>query len=223
MPYADEEFQPYQEFVTIAAAAGLVQLLEAHGIAFQTHQSTVLPADTVGFTFNEAGQRLVVRLLPQDFARVTQLREASFEAGLDEVSPDHYLFSFSDEELVDILAKPDEWSPFDYVLARKLLRERGLEFSQPEADALRAQRATALAEPARVSRWMLGMAYFSAVFGGVLAIVFGWFLHAHYRTLPDGRRSYIYAPADRYHGLRLMVLGAVGVLVAVAMRIVGWR
>jgi hypothetical protein len=52
--------------------------------------------------------------------------------------------------LLDIVAKPDEWGHFDYVLARKLLAERGLPIPDETIRQMKQQRLRQLAQHTRV-------------------------------------------------------------------------
>ena len=61
------------------------------------------------------------------------------------VEPGYYLLSFTDKELLEILSKPDEWGHFDYVLARALLAERGLEIPDETIGQMKQQRLLQLA------------------------------------------------------------------------------
>jgi hypothetical protein len=57
------------------------------------------------------------------------------------------LFNFSDEELFDHLAKPDEWLAFDYQLAQKILDERGKQVDKEFLNSLKKAKIETLAKP----------------------------------------------------------------------------
>jgi hypothetical protein len=72
--------------------------------------------------------------------------EEYYRHQLQDVDPGYYLFSFSDVELLEIVAKPDEWGHFDYVLARALLADRGLEIPDETVEQMKQQRLRQLAK-----------------------------------------------------------------------------
>lgn len=87
--------------------------------------------------------------------------------------------SFSNEELFEILEKSDEWSKFDYVLAQKLLKERGQDINENMLESLKRQRIRELAKPEENQKGWINAGYIFAVLGGLLGILFGWHLNTH--------------------------------------------
>ena len=55
------------------------------------------------------------------------------EKEIEVIDDDYYLLSFSDDELIDVVSKSDEWNKFDVSLAKKLLKERGNEITNDES------------------------------------------------------------------------------------------
>ena len=66
-----------------------------------------------------------VKLPSSDLLRAEAALDEVAEKQITEVGNDHYLFSFTDEELLDVVRKADEWNALDRTLARKLLAQRG--------------------------------------------------------------------------------------------------
>ncbi len=64
------------------------------------------------------------KVTSDNFERVSEILDYVATKEIFEIDKSHYLFNFSDEELFDLLAKPDEWSAFDYQLAQKILDKR---------------------------------------------------------------------------------------------------
>ena len=124
-------------------------------------------------------------------------------------SNQHYLFDFKDEELFDILASPDEWSAFDYQLARRILDERGIDIDAKLLALLKKTRLQELAQPEEKQTVSLWSAYTFALLGGIIGIVMGWYILTARKTLPDGQRPHLYRASDRRHGPWIMALGLV--------------
>ena len=105
------------------------------------------------------------------------------------MAPDYYLLAFTDAELLEILSKPDEWGHFDYVLAKKLLVDRGYNITDALTQELKAQRLNGLAQyedPIMAGRGSpIGL-------GGLIS---SYIVATHKKTLPDGRQVHAYSPA----------------------------
>jgi hypothetical protein len=137
---------------------------------------------------------------------------------LSQVDPDHYLFGFTNEELLALLAVPDEWSEFDYQLAIIILKDRGHEVSPEIVDELRQDRLRELAKPDTKNRVWIVIGYLLAAMGGLLGIIIRWHLATFKKTLPNGERVYDYSPRAREHGQRIGLMGTV-MFVGIAL----WR
>lgn len=207
MPEENQEFLPYRRFPNATVAQPLLALLHAHGLAAQTRLDQ--PAVDPSFAFNQTSRYLLVLLRPADFARAQALEQQAAQAQLAEVPPDHYLLSFSTAELYDILLRPDEWSPLDAALAGHLLAQRGEPVTPALLDELRRQRVDELTRPEPPQTGGVVAGYALALLGGFLGLLIGWHLYAHRRRLPTGEQVPAFRPADRAHGLRIVVLSAV--------------
>ncbi len=69
-----------------------------------------------------------------------------------EIGKDYYLYSFTDDELMEVITKADEWSPFDVVLARKILAEKGKSISDEAIKAINEKRIEELKAPEPANR-----------------------------------------------------------------------
>ncbi|RFP65206.1 hypothetical protein D0N36_10095 [Hymenobacter lapidiphilus] len=207
---SDDEFLPYQRFPNATVAQPLLELLYAHDIEAQTRFDQ--PSFDISFAFNETNRYFQVLLRPADFARAQALEQQAAEALTADLPADYYLFAFSSAELHDIMLRPDEWNLLDVALARRLLAERGEALSPARLEELRQQRLDDLARPeSRQTRGVLA-GYALALLGGFFGLLIGWHLYSHGRQLPDGRRVPTFRPADRAHGLRIVVLSSLCML-----------
>ncbi|SHL48136.1 hypothetical protein [Hymenobacter psychrotolerans] len=213
------EFIQYQTFLTAEAAQPLLMLLSQQEIPFETNsdQHSFDPA----FAYNNARAQFTVKLRQQDFLTARGLEAAINEQRTTEVDADHYLFGFTDDELFDILAKPDEWSNFDVTLARRILQQRGRDVSEDTVLLLRQNRLAALAQPEESQKTWIVAGYLFALLGGLLGLLIGWHLSSHRKTLPDGRQLLAYSEADRAHGRRILWLSALGLIISIAARNLG--
>ena len=213
------DFLPFQSFPSAEAAQPLMTMLRQREIPFETATDTGEPVFNPAFTFNNTYATFVVKLHGPDFEWVRRLQEDANREVLATLSPDHYLFSFTDGELFELLAKPEEWSPLDVTIAGQLLRQRGRDVSADAIRLLREHRVVEQNKPERNNAGRIRIGYLFALLGGFGAIFMGWELYSHQKTLNDGRQVPGYSAHDRVHGLRIMTLGAVSFIIWIAWRV----
>lgn len=119
---------------------------------------------------------------------------------LDKIDKKYYLFSFTNDELYEILIKSDEWNPFDYKLAQKLLINRGEKVDAEMLDSLKKERLKVLAKPEQNQNSWIVAGYLFSFLGGGVGIIIGYSLWSSKKTLPNGERIYSYKSVDRKHG-----------------------
>ncbi|TAE48947.1 MAG: hypothetical protein EAZ89_14700 [Bacteroidetes bacterium] len=207
----------FERFPTESDAAELIGWLEANEIPFITEAESSGLDDT--FTpGGELSRSFVVKLLPEDFEKARELlaEDAEEEVATEPDPTDHYLHEFTDEELLEVLHKPDEWTPYDYALAHKLLKERGTEVSEAELETFRQARMAQLVQPEKDNPGWIVMGYVIALLVPLIGPLLGWYMITLRKTLPDGKRVFAYSAATRKQGERIFVLGlVVSVLAAI--------
>lgn len=215
-----EDLQPYQSYLSLEAAQPLLAILQQKEIPYETvAESGRSAVFDPSFANNVSFSRVVVKLSPADFEWVRRLEDEAHQQLMAEVSPDHYLFTFSDAELFDVISKPEEWNSFDVSLAGQLLRERGRDISSDAVRLLRQHRTAELAKPEENQQTWVMLGYVLALFGGVIAIFIGWHLYRHRKTLSDGRLVAAFSVSDQRHGFRIVVLGIVSAILWTTWRV----
>lgn len=209
----NETLVSFQRFNTLEQVESILELFSENDIPYEIENVTpdVNPMDG-HIILNSA---YLLKIPPSQFEKAKQLLSQSWEEDMQKLPPDYYLFSFTDAELEEILAKPDEWNPLDFELARKILSSRGKNF---DGDKLRYFEESRLVEKSKPERgpykWIMA-GYVFAFVGGIFAIPIGYGLVAYKKTLPDGSRVNGYEEKDRDHGYRIMVIGAVMLIINV--------
>lgn len=202
-----KDFLTYQTFSNEDDAKALVALLEDHNITCVLKDTSVAFDQT--FSNNDLNKVFDVKLKRSDFEIADKLQFEESASQLNNIGSDYYLFEFSNEELKEVLMKNDEWSKLDYLLAQKILRERGLEVSKEYLHALNEQRATELAKPEESEKVWIIAGYVFAALGGLLGIFIGFHLLTHKKTLRNGERVYTYSTSDRRHGSRILTTAVI--------------
>jgi hypothetical protein len=211
------KFLVYKKFNEQEKVTQLTEILAENGIAFEVTEDRESLDSLYGDKHFK--KQYFVKINGEDFSRADSLLERLTENQLAAVDKDHYLFSFTDEELFDIVSKPDEWNDFDYQLAKKILKDRGKEINQGTIDLIKNQRLKELAKPEEGQKNWIYAGYLFAMLGGLLGIFIGWHLNTFKKTLPNGQQVYGYNSNDRKHGGRILLIGIVMFCVSVILRL----
>jgi hypothetical protein len=182
-----------------------MEQLKAHHIPFESESSSpsfdpLVPNYSGTLEFR-------IKLLPEDFARVNKLLENHYKEQLDSVDSSYYLFYFSDEELMEIISKFDEWGHMDQVLAQKILKERNKEIPSEIVTLLKKSRLNELEKPEAAPRYLLYLGYFASALFGLIGFFIGCHLSYFKKPLPNGKQMYVYREQDRNHGTRMLLIG----------------
>jgi hypothetical protein len=200
----DSTFQTLETFASLSEAALLIEVLEQHQIEYLIEDRSADPA-----LKDQAGQHIQLQVKTEDVEQVKQLLSEEADKALDSIEKDHYLYSFSDEELLGMFHKPDEWSRKDIALAQKILKERGKEINKEEIVTLRGKRFAQLREPEKADRVWILVGWIGALAGGVVGLIMGYHYWSFKKTDPDGNRFFGYDVQSRKTGYRMFVTGAV--------------
>ncbi len=194
----EPEFITYQKFDDPALANELIEALKKHHIKYLMEEES-LTFDP-SYSFNPLSKDYAVKIRSDEFEHVTELLKADESEDIDKIGDDYYLFSFTNDELMEVITKADEWSPFDVVLARKILAEKGENLTDEAIATINEKRIEELKVPDPPQTAWIFVGYLFAFFGGLLGIFIGWYLLSFKKTLPNGERVYEYSERDRKHG-----------------------
>jgi hypothetical protein len=214
------QYLTYKKFYTLDEAQELLDILKQNNISGQIQDDTIRKAD---FTvLDDNSPKVAIKLRPEDFPVVNSLlgEQAKKQVDLSEADKDHPLFTFTNDELLEVVMESDSWSAYDVALAKEILVKNGIVVSEAMEGVFKEKRLKELAkfEPAG-SAWTI-FGYVSALLGGILGIIIGWNLWKSKKTLPNGERLYTYSDKDREHGIRIVIIGVVMFVLILTLRIV---
>lgn len=213
----EEAFLTYQKFNDQAAAAELADFFSENGIEFKLEDSSI--NFDVTFSYNELNKEFRVKIKDSDFTKANKLLQQAVQQDIEQADESHYLYRFTNDELIDLIEKADEWNPFDVALAQDILKQRGKEIKDDTIQKFKADRLTALREPEKAKPFWIATGYLLAILGGILGFFIGWHLINHKRTLPNGESIYAYTDADRKNGYNILALGVFSLLAIVAFKV----
>lgn len=210
--------ETFRVFKDVHAATELAVWLNDRGIAAEV-DDTSSPFDPT-FANSILSKEWVVRILPTDFSAANDLLQQFYILRLNAVPKDYYLYSFSDEELKEILLKPDQWGDLDYVLAQEILASRGKSISPNELQALRDKRYQELSQPEEHDvPDFIAWGYILSLVGGLIGSLIGWHLMSAQKVLPDGKKVPRFSEKARTQGRRIFWLGLIITIVFFLVRI----
>jgi hypothetical protein len=211
-----KQFVTFEKFNDQYMALELANLLRENHIEFE-QENIPLQLDTT-FGNNELNKEFKIKLKKEDFEKVDSLLQEISRKQIENVDSSYYLFDFTDKELLEIITKRDEWGSFDYVLAQKILKDRGKEITQEVVDLLKENRIKELAKPAENQTAWITSGYVFAILGGLLGFFISWHLINHKKTLPNGDIVYGFSEKDRKHGKIIFILSIIFIIPAIYLR-----
>lgn len=214
----------YDQFHTAADAKHLISVLKSNGIFHEVEVPKQIMDSLMGGDAHSP--KVFVKLPLQDFELVNQLVEADMLRLIQEGKVNlkkHFLQEYSNEELLEVLRKSDEWSIDTTVIARHFLQVRGIELNQEQIKALREERIQEIRKPKKGSTgWMIvlfllggfGFLFFLwwyVAYLTVLVICFGmgYYFWKDVTTDPKGGRFYTFDLPTRSQGRTILILTAV--------------
>lgn len=211
----DSKFITFQKFNFQEDAVELASFLRESEIEYRIEN---MPP-SLGANFgNPDAKEFLVKLQQKDFEKADKLLLQLSSKLIETADSSHYLFGFTNEELKEIVVKKDEWNHFDYLLAQKILKERGEEINSEQIKIYRKNRLEDLSKPEEHQGTWIFIGYFFAFLGGFLGIFIGWYLKTHKKTLPNGDRVFNYSKSDRRNGGRILFIAVISLVLWVLIK-----
>lgn len=213
-----EEYKTYKVFNDYGLAKELETTLVVNNIEYIL-DNTSIPFDPP-FANNPLNQEYRIKIKSEDFVKANSILENEAVLELQQVDKNHYLFDFSNEELIQLIAKRDEWSDFDFLLAKKILVERNVDLKVSELAHMEELRLEELGKPQKVNPGWIFAGFLFALLGGVFGIIMGWFISTNTKTLPNGKSTYCYSKDDRKKGVGMFIIGVISLIFFVILKII---
>ena len=196
----------YKKFKSAEEALELLQMFKSAGIDYAV-ENLAPPVDITFTGGNQLEDKIAIKLNLADFERADLLlREVATES-IELIDENHYLFGFTENELIEILKNYDQWSMTDYLLAQKILEERGISISDEQLQDLKNQRIAEFSQAEKGNRSWLNAGFVLAILGGVLGILIGYLHFSIKKTIPTGEKVYAYDPETRAKGKQIFTIG----------------
>lgn len=207
----------YRKFIYEDDALELLEILKQNHITYELVNNSSQLDSNFGGDINT--KQFELKIHKEDFEQAEKLEEKLVQNEIENVDENYHLFDYSDEELIEIVMKKEEWSKFDYLLAQKILKERGKEVNPELINVINKQRIKDLATQETSPTWLIIIGYVSAILGGLLGIFIGAYLMYYKKALPNGDRMYGFNRNDRSHGQNILILSAIAFFVWMGIKL----
>lgn len=212
-----EEFLRFKLFPDKATAEDFADVLKQTGIDYHVDEDTLVFDPS--YANNPLSKEYAIMVKQVDFKAASRAFDEYFARQLNDVPEDYYLYAFNDDELLEILAKPDEWGAFDYQLAQALLKQRGIEVSKEKTERLKAERYKEIAQPeSEPVKNIIGYYIVSVLFFPI-GLIIGWVWGYSKKQLPDGHRVANYNSAVQKHGRIIFLISIILFALTVILRV----
>jgi hypothetical protein len=216
-----EEYLRFKLFQDRQTAEDFAEVLKQNNIDYKIDEDSLM--FDASFANHPLARDYVIAVNQTDFKKASSAYDEYFAKQLNDVPADYYLLQFSDDELLDILAKPDEWGAFDYQLSTALLKKRGIDINREKTDRLKADRYYELARPEGEDAKNIVGYYIVSIFFFPVGWIIGWIWGDSKKQLPDGYRVYAYNEKVRLHGRTILLISIVLPVLTVILKILDVR
>lgn len=196
----------YKKFKSAEEALELLGMLKEADIDYAI-ENLAPPVDITFTGGNQLEDKIAIKLKLADFEKADHLLRENASESIHLIDKNHYLFDFSDVELIEILKNYDQWSMTDYLLAQKILEERGIDISDEQTQELKDKRIAEFSQPEKGHRGWLIFGFVSAILGGILGIFIGYHHFSFKKTIPTGEKVYAYDSETRSTGFCIFYIG----------------
>ncbi|HEX6170030.1 MAG TPA: hypothetical protein VFZ33_10070 [Chitinophagaceae bacterium] len=205
------EFALFQSFFTEDEAAYTIQQFRENGIDYRLDRSKEL-LDRA-FIGENLEKKFFLKIRSSDFTKANQVLDARILQNITALEKDYYLFSFTNDELIEILRKPDEWSRQDFLIARKILDERGEHISEDVINDLKSKRINELGREESEPIFSIMAGYILALLVGIVGLFFGLAFMTAKKNIPNGKKVFTYSRSTRKHGRNIVIISAVSLFI----------
>lgn len=208
------DFAAYKKFTDSKAAENIVEILKENDIEclLQDDQHSYLKI--VGY--NQVDFGVTLNIKGSDFAKADKILEEYYSQNISNVDKDYYLLSFTDDELKEIITHPFDWGQFDFQLARQILKDKGIQFSDAYLTNQKNEKLVELTQIKKVSIVMLIAGYLLSFGLPPFGTLIGIMIVYNRNLLPNGDKFYLHSAKDRTQGKIIIGISLIWSLIIIS-------
>lgn len=181
-------------------------LLKSNNINFETE---VLNSMIDPVRMRPIDKEFHINIEKKDISKVEEILNNEALKAIEYVDKTHYLFDFSSKELYEIIENKDEWSPFDYHLAKKILLEREENIDENYLNSVELERMEKQYQQEKVPSGLIYTGFIFSLLGGPVGIAIGFYIFTSKKVLRTGDSFFAFPENERKKAAWMMGIGAV--------------
>ena len=166
--------------------------------------------------------KFTIKLKEEDFQKANILLEKNIADNFDLHNDFTHFNDFTNEELLEIINKSDEWSIESVVASKRILESRGVQITEDEILALKEERNVEIRQGKQASS-IVQIGYFLAIFLGlylgtifiVAGIAMGYYYSFGKSTDMFGQKYFVYNERSRRNGNFIFYGGIIGLVIQI--------
>ena len=201
------DFKTFMSLTEEAIASEIISILKKNNIQFKV-EDTRKNFDA-SFSLSEVNKPILIFLNPMDFEKANKFIDHEMIINEDKINKNHFLYSFSNEELLNVVKNPNEWHPFDLKLAKKILNKKNISVNEEEILINQKKKELENNQPEKSDLMTILLGYVFSLLGGLFGIGIAIFLITNKKTLTTGKKIHTYTKSDRDHGYKMLILSII--------------
>ncbi|MEI7660908.1 MAG: hypothetical protein WCK34_01860 [Bacteroidota bacterium] len=197
-----EEFTEIRRFVSVDLLHQVTEILDDKNIEYRIDDTSY--AFDITFTKSQVNIEYILKVKRDEQNKVEELLNTNLSSDLQ--TDDYYLDSFSDDELIEVISNPSEWSDFDTKYARNLLTKKGVEINETEISTARDKRIEEQKAGLRAKPVMVISGYLFSIMGGVIGLIIAVSLRYSKKEITGGQKVFYYDLKSRLHGATMITI-----------------
>lgn len=213
----NSDFVSYRKFTNVDAAKEVMELLTENDIECHLQDNTHAYVKIVGYNQIDIGISLNIQ--GSNFEKADKILETYYDKDIDQTDKSYYLFDFSDDELKEIVENPYDWGQFDQQLAKKILKEKGIDYSDTYIQNIKNEKTIELSQVKKVPVIKLIAGYIFSILLPPIGLLIAVTIIYNRNLLPNGERFYVHPASDRMQG-KIMAVISILLSIIIVLRIV---
>ena len=205
------DLKTYMSLTDAESASEITSILTKNKIPFKI-QDTGKDFDA-SFSMNKASKSILILLHSNDFERANAVVDTELILDENTIDKEHFLYGFSNDELLDVIKNSEEWHPLDVKLAKQLLEQNKIQINETEIADFKKEKVAESFKPEKSDITTILIGYVFSITGGLIGLGITFFLINSKKTLPTGEKIYTYCKSDRSHGFKMLILSSISIVI----------
>jgi len=120
-----QNFVEFKKIPEVDGASELISILKNNNIPYEVDD----PRKGAILVANTKENFIVIKIRESDIEKTNFILDGLAENDFKNHDEDHYLYTFADKDIIDVIANQDEWSKLEVKIAQKIAKDRQIDLS----------------------------------------------------------------------------------------------